>query len=761
MAKNFIYLVALALTVAGFGRPASAEDSLNADLNKILNSFDTNKPRFDPGNPPPLKNVFNANGGTLVFFDNTQSSGVKAGIDGLTGKKKSNFISDTLAKAKARLFGEQNRPAPKQPEVFSRLKTAQPAEAASAAPTGPRVMTLAYDGPKTIAAIPPDTYVEVPFVRHIPYFFSRIEILANDTISVTETIQRVVAPEETNFTGIDRYFGKYHTDRAGKKHRTDITVLEAAIDGVPANAALKPSSSGVRLSLHQESPLSAGVHVFTVTYLFANKIAEFENEKSDSDNFKELIWNVTGQHWDMPVTRAGASIIYPRGAKVFSRTALTGNMNKPQHDVRIRRDNENDTAITLTYPLAPYEGMIVVTNWAESDAAPVYNAKFDRFLREHGTALMSFLAFLFVCSYYWATWISLKKNQVPASTQALPVKKDDLTPAVVYYALHKQTVPKTLFIMLLDMAGKGFLSFEEDNGRLSLIKRTDSLKSLSTLEKALAKKLFSGDATEFKLTSAGALKLMRLLNIVDRKTRREYKSKFITFHQTYFWFGILMTVLSVAAVASLSLFVQTTGLTALFCIICFVPLYFAGKALFERLKKGCWTHSRRALIVPFLTAGVFATALAQGLYWFGVETTGLTAFWFSATLVCIAVFYSLLQLPSVLGKSLMENMDGYKIYLSSQDDTLLATMRSADRKIRALYAKHLPFAVALGVDRLWNKRFAAFAGGDAKLAPDWYAGKIPFDENFTDALFTAFATVFPAPKQTAKKRIHNSGKRVS
>ncbi len=52
MAKNFIYLVALALTVAGFGRPASAEDSLNADLNKILNSFDTNKPRFDPGNPP-------------------------------------------------------------------------------------------------------------------------------------------------------------------------------------------------------------------------------------------------------------------------------------------------------------------------------------------------------------------------------------------------------------------------------------------------------------------------------------------------------------------------------------------------------------------------------------------------------------------------------------------------------------------------------------------------------------------------------------
>ncbi len=758
MAKNFLFCFALSLALVGAISPTAAQDdSLSADLNRILDSFDTKKPRFDPNAPPPLKNVFDARGGTLVFFDNTQSSGITADIEGVKTNKNSGIIQNILDKAKARLLGRQNRPAPKQ-EVFSRMKPAQtPAETAPAAPAGPRLMTLDYDGPKTLAAIPPDTYIEVPFVPHIPYFFSRVEVLANDTISVTETVQRVVAPDETDITGFDRYFGKYHTDRAGNKHRTDITVLESAIDGVPVPAVLKPVANGVRLSLHQDEPLTAGVHVFTVTYLFADKIAEFENEKSDARAFKELIWNVTGQHWDIPVTRAGATVIYPRGAKVFSRTALTGDMNRPQHDVRIRRDSENDTAFVLTFPLAPFEGMIIVTNWEESDAAPVYNAKFDRFLREHGTALMSFLAFLFVCSYYWATWISLKKNQIPASTQALPVKKDDLTPAVVYYALHKQTVPKTLFVMLLNMAGKGFLSFEEENGKLLLVKRTDSLKTLSTLEKALAKKLFSGDSTVFKLTSANGLKLRRLTDIVDKKTRREYKSKFITFHQTYFWFGILMTVLSVAAVASLSPFVQTTGLTALFCIICFVPLYFAGKALFSRLKKGCWSHNRRALIVPFLTAGVFVTALAQGLYWYGVETTWTTAVWFTATLICIAVFYSLLQLPSVLGKSLLDNMEGYKIYLSSQDDTLLSTMRSADRKIRALYAKHLPFAVALGVDRPWTKRFAAFANGDSKLAPDWYTGKLPFDENFADALFTAFSTVFPAPKQTLKrKRIHNS-----
>lgn len=759
MTKRFLTFCALVLVLTCRIAPIATaqENSLNADLDKILQSFDGKKQSFDPHRPPPLGNVYDARGGTLIFFDNTNSTGESPDLSGIFGKKSTNFVQSTLAKAKARLFGEKKRAEPKRPETFSRRLKRADASDAAAFPTGPKVMTLEYDGAKTVAVIPPDTYVEVPFVRHIPYFFSRIEVLANDMISVTETIQRVVDPNETDVTGIDRYFAKYHTDRSGKKHRTDITVLESAIDGVPADAVLKPDEVGVRLALHGEQPLAAGVHVFTLTYLFADKIAEFENSSGASQNFKELIWNVTGQHWDMPVTRAGATVIYPRGAKVFSRSALTGNMLNPQSDVKIRRDSENDTAFVLNYPLAPHEGMIIVTNWSETNEAPVYNAAVDRFLREHGTAWMSFLAFLFVCSYYLATWISLKKNQLSSENQAVSLKKDDLNPAVLHYALHKQIVPKTLFILLTDMAGKGFLSFEEDGGKPVLIKQTDNTKALTSLEKAIAKKLFSGDSTMFKLTSANALKLTRLLNFVDKKVKREYKSNFITFHQTYFWFGILMAVLSLSAVASLSLFPVETGLTALICVVCFIPLYFAGRKLLLLFRQRALWERRRALVVPVLLTVASLAALGRGLRFYGIETTPATVLWFTAMLTCIAAFYTLLQSPSVLGKSLLENLEGYKIYLSAQDDTLLSTMRNADRKIKALYGKHLPFAIALNVDGLWTKRFAAFASGMENLHPDWYKGKIPFDEDFINNLFAAFSSAFPAPKQTAKrKRIHNS-----
>ncbi len=759
MTKAFLLVWTFVLTLTCGTAPSSAaqENSLNADLDKIMQSFDGKKQSFNPHRPPPLGNVYDARGGTLIFFDNSNSTGKAPDLSGVFGKKSSNFIQNTLAKAKARLLGGTDRSAPARPETFSRrLKQADVPDTTVYA-NGPKMMTLQYDGAKTVAVIPPDTYVEVPFVRHIPYFFSKIEILANDAVSVTETIQRVVDPNETGITGIDRYFAKYHTDRSGKKHRTDITVLDAAIDGTPVNAVLKPDETGVRLALHGDSPLTAGVHVFTVSYLFADKIAEFENSSGDSQNFKELIWNVTGQHWDMPVTRAGATVIYPRGAKVFSRSALTGNMLNPQSDVKIKRDSENDTAFILNYPLAPYEGMIIVTNWSETDNAPVYNAVWDKLLREHGTAWMSFLAFLFVCSYYLATWTSLKKNQIADGKQSSSLKKDDLNPAVLHYALHKQTVPKTLFILLTDMAGKGFLSFEEDGEKLILVKQTDSVKALTSLEKAIAKKLFSGDSTVFKLTSANVLKLTRLLEFVDKKVKREYKSKFIAFHQTYFWFGILMAVLSLTAVASLSLFPVETGTTALICVVCFVPLYFAGNRLLVLFRQGAFSEHRRAVIFPALLALTFLAALTRGLRFYGIETTPATVLWFAATLICIAAFYTLLQSPSVLGKSLLENLEGYKIYLSAQDDTLLSTMRNADRKIKALYSKHLPFAAALDVDKLWTKRFAAFDGGQANLTPDWYKGKLPYDENFIDNLFTAFSSVFPAPKQTAKrKRIHNS-----
>ena len=145
-----------------------------------------------------------------------------------------------------------------------------------------------------------------------------------------------------------------------------------------------------------------------------------------------------------------------------------------------------------------------------------------------------------------------------------------------------------------------------------------------------------------------------------------------------------------------------------------------------------------------------AIVLAVLFVYYSIQTTPLTALFFFALLICIGIFKVLLRSPSVLGNSILENMEGYKLYLSSQDDTLLNVMRNAEQKIKSLYSKHLPFAAAMGLDQLWTRRFVAFSETENQLKPDWYKGKLPFADTFVEALYTEFAKAFP--QENASKR---------
>ena len=735
----------LVLTIFSFPASAQKESSLSADLNRLLASF-AKKKTVTADDIRKIPNFYEASG-TMFFFDNSENTKKKVS----PAEMKANMFKDMI-----RSRAEKKR-ADTTKQTYSRLKDMKTAGRTDAAPaqpaaqTGPRMMRLTnYDGPKIAAAIPPDTYVEVPFVSHYPYLFSRIDVLGNGSIKVTETVERVVAPDETDFTGIDRSFSKYNLDRAGRKTRTSVIPLEAEIDQIPVEAKLTPLDDGIRLSVRQNGPMEPGVHLITYSYLFEDKIAAYTNAENAAESFKELVWNVTGANFDYPVMRAGATVIYPQGADILTRTGLSGAATNLQEDLRIRRDENNDTSFVLTFPLAPHENFLIVTSWAEPGAVAVYDAVFDRFLRNHGTALLSFIAFLFIASYYLATWTSLKKGQLKKTQRAAPPKKEDLSPAVVLYARAGSAGPKALFILLLSLAGKGVLKFSEENGRLTLIKTTDEMKKLTVLEKAVAKRLFPKEATSLPLTAENALKLKRLLTATDKKIAREHALKFMSFEAGYFWFGILMAVIAFAAVSSLSLFPALTAKTAAFGIAFFVPLYYAVRAVAARVKAGDWANDRKALIVPSLTAVAFAAALWRVLCLYARQTTAPSAFWFLAILVCVAASYSLLKTKSLLGSTIMESMDAYAAYLTNQDDTLLSTMRNTAFKIKALYAKHLPFAVALGVEREWTKRFVSFEQAQGDLSPDWYRGGHAFDEDLVDALYGRFSAIFPAPKSARR-----------
>lgn len=731
-----------------------ADVTIDSDLVEILDSFDK-KDGEDPYAVPKLSDILEAKG-TVVFFDNTNSSGKKPTLGGNVKTKQSNVLQRTLERARRRLFGSSEKQ--QQPEaapVFSD-RTREPDWFApqTTDTIKPRFLSLDYDGEKTVALIPPDTFIEVPYLKHIPYFFSRIEILGNGSIKVTETIERVVEPKETDFRGIERYFPKYHSDRTGKQYRTDITVLEAFVDNAPIQAKLLPDTDGIKMTLHSDDPLKPGTHLYQTTYLLSNKIAEFKNnsENAEIPDFKELIWEVTGSHWDIPVMRAGAVMIFPPESILFSQAAITSGPNGYGHNYKIRKDKENNLSFVITFPLAPYEGLTILANWAEKNPAPMFqNGKLDRFIIEHGTAGVALIAFLFILSYYLATWLSLRKNQEKSDIKAAPLQKGDLTPAVLNYALNKKISPKSLFIILLNMASKGFLAFDEQSdGMLLLIKQTDKETGLTPLEKKVAGKLFIKESTSFALTNANVLRLKRLMSDIEKSLLKEYRKKFTVFPQTYFWFGILMAVIAAAAISSMSLFPAVTALTSAACAACLIPATVIATKTYTQMKGVSFKENKLRLLKTMLVMLLPIIVLAVLFVYYSIQTTPLTTLFFFALLICIGIFKVLLRSPSVLGNSILENMEGYKLYLSSQDDTLLNVMRNAEQKIKSLYSKHLPFAAAMGLDQLWTRRFVAFSETENQLKPDWYKGKLPFADTFVEALYTEFAKAFP--QENASKR---------
>lgn len=751
---SFFLPLSIVLLVNCLTRQAEAKDAdlvIESDLVKILDSFDSPKKGHDPNAVPKWSNLFEAKG-TLVFFDNSNSSGKKPSIQNKSGTSSGkNALKNILQKARNRLLGKKaSNEKEEMPPVFSESMKSQSADLFFDVPTentpSPRLMKINYDGPKTLAFIPPNTAVEIPFLKHIPYFFSRIEVLGNGSIKVTETIQRVVEPNENDFKGIDRYFPKYYKDRTGKKHRTHLSVIGASVNDTPIQPKIYPDLKGIRVALHSKS-LPPGTHQYQVTYLFSNKITELKNsdENADISDFNELIWEVTGTNWDIPITRAAAILLLPKQSKIHSQAAVTGGAQGFGHNYRIKKDKTNDLSFVLSFPLAPYEGLSILANWSAPDNVAMFkNGKLDKFIIDHGTMFVSLVSFLFILSYYLVTWLSQKKNQIKEPAKASPLQKGNLTPAVLKYALKKEVSSDSLFVILLEMAAKKFLSFGEDgNGALIIIKETDNESGLTPIEKQVASKLFTKDNTFFALTHANSLRLTRIMTDLEKPLKKEYRKKFTVFPHTYFCFGILMALIAVISLASMSLFPTITALTSLACVIMLIPTAFVGEKIYMTIRADSWRKNKLRLFklsLLFLPLLIILTAL---FIYYSIQTTATTAFFFFALLACIGIFKTQLRAPSSFGTSILDNIEGYKLYLSSQDNTLLSTMRNATSKIKALYGKHLPFAVALDLEQLWTRRFIAFSEEENQLKPDWYKGKLPFTEDFIKSLFIEFNAAFP------------------
>ena len=88
-----------------------------------------------------------------------------------------------------------------------------------------------------------------------------------------------------------------------------------------------------------------------------------------------------------------------------------------------------------------------------------------------------------------------------------------------------------------------------------------------------------------------------------------------------------------------------------------------------------------------------------------------------------------MRAPTVAGRKLMDQIDGFKMYLDTAEKNRLNYVEKGEPPMTVdRFEAILPFAIALGVEKPWSQRFEAdlarnaVAGASGAYSPAWYSG---------------------------------------
>jgi uncharacterized membrane protein len=92
------------------------------------------------------------------------------------------------------------------------------------------------------------------------------------------------------------------------------------------------------------------------------------------------------------------------------------------------------------------------------------------------------------------------------------------------------------------------------------------------------------------------------------------------------------------------------------------------------------------------------------------------------------LFFVLLKAPTLEGRKIMDEIEGFKMYLSTAEQERLNLLHPPERTPE-LFERYLPYAIALGVENEWGEQFtdvfaaAAAETGQGGYHPSWYYGR--------------------------------------
>ena len=531
-------------------------------------------------------------------------------------------------------------------------------------------------------------------------------------MEVSETIKVVAAGRKIR-RGIYRDFPTRYRDRYGNTTHVEFRILRVLKNGRPEPYHLKSLSNGVRVYIGSKNVfLRPGIYTYTLVYKTNRQLGFFK----DHD---ELYWNVTGNGWAFPIEHAEATVILPPGAKVTKSTAYTGFTGARGQDFRVETDPDGNIMFVTTRPLSPREGLTIVVAWPKGFVhEPSRKERMAYFLKDNGSvvAVSAGLFVLFV--YYLLAWLKVGKDPEKGTIIPRFHPPEGFSPAAVRYVMEMGFDTKCLAVAIVDLAVKGALKISQDEDKVTTLHRVSGdVIGLSKGEQKLMDELFDYSGI-LVLRQENHSRVQGAIKALKKILKKEYEKNYFLRNTRYFIPGIIITLLTLGAMVLHARDVPTAGFMALW-----LSIWTGGTLFLLRAVVMAWRARQGAIKItlftlPFLAGEIF------GLVTFAASVSLFASFLFLILIFLNVLFYHLLKAPTHHGRRIMDEIEGFKLYLETAEEERLKLMHPPD-KTPELFEKYLPYAMALDVENAWSEKFEdvlARAAAEEGYQPGWYSG---------------------------------------
>ncbi|MDH3584199.1 MAG: DUF2207 domain-containing protein, partial [Phycisphaerae bacterium] len=570
--------------------------------------------------------------------------------------------------------------------------------------------------------------------ERIANYHSRIVVAEDGSLAVTETIT-VEARGKKIKRGIYRDYPTVYSGKWFTRVQVPFEIKQVLRGGKPEPWHTKNRSNGVRVYIgRKDVRLKPGRYTYTLVYRTDRQLGFFK--KHD-----ELYWNVTGNGWDFSIEHASAAVVLPAGVprKQIRHEGYTGASGSKARNLKSNVDGASgEVRFSTTGRLGRHEGLTIVVMFPKGHVAePTDEEKREAFLQANRILVAGAVGLAVVLLYYLVAWVGVGRDPEKGIIFPHFEPPQDLPPACMRYVHEMGFDKRCLTAAVVNMGVKGYLRIDEDDGEYTLRRLGKGDKSvLSPGEKRIASALLKTEVFRLAKSKTAAERMKKAVRSLREMLKLEYDGTAFLANRKWLIPGL---VLSVLAILTAVLTGPATAIGGFLFLCVWLTIWTFGVTILLTSVFSAWSDVRRGgkkglaqvgsvggaifltlFAVPFVAAEIGAL----------VALAAMTSIWMVPLLLGLVginfLFFHLIKQPTRAGRRIMDQIDGFRMYLAAAEIDRLNRMKFP-QLTPEVFEKFLPYAIALDVENEWSNQFAEEMekvghADDDGYCPTWYRG---------------------------------------